>query len=60
MQPNLIHLGVCALFVGCAGAALPPADLDRDGIADVADLCPSQHEDGADPQPDDGCKAVTP
>lgn len=42
-------------LTGC-GAAVPLAsDLDRDGISDEGDRCPGDKEDGADPDPSDGC-----
>ncbi len=33
------------------------ADRDKDGIPDDVDLCPDQPEDGAEPDPHDGCPA---
>jgi outer membrane protein OmpA-like peptidoglycan-associated protein len=33
------------------------SDRDRDGIPDDLDLCPDEPEDGAEPDPDDGCPA---
>jgi hypothetical protein len=40
----------------CATTLQPAADLDRDGVGDVADRCPAEREDGGDPDPADGCR----
>jgi OOP family OmpA-OmpF porin len=64
--------GVALSALGCAGevqsevtvvppkpVAQPalPADADGDGVADAADQCPKEREDGAGPLATDGCAA---
>ena len=52
------------LAMGCGAAPTPPAapdvagaggDKDGDGVPDGADKCPDKKEDGATPDPKDGC-----
>ena len=54
MQRLMCSMVLVLMLGGCA-ASLPVADLDRDGVGDVADRCPGVGEDGADPEPADGC-----
>lgn len=49
--------GLILLATAACAPALPAAapDIDQDGVADGADRCPDEGEDGLDPSPDDGC-----
>jgi predicted small lipoprotein YifL len=63
-------LSLAALVLaGCGGSSPPPSDpsaatttttdatkdTDGDGVPDSADKCPDKKEDGASPDPKDGC-----
>lgn len=65
--------GIAGTAVGCKGGAElsvgtppppppppPPADDDGDGIANDADKCPQEKEDGLAPDPQDGCPNLDP
>src|SRR4051812_41884514 len=52
--------GIIAASVSCSdkvAVRVPtgPRDADQDGVADGADKCPKEHEDGLPPDPHDGC-----
>ena len=67
---SAMAFGLALLAAGCAGevqskiTVVPPEpiaqpatpdDSDGDGVADASDRCPEEREDGAAPQPSDGC-----
>jgi hypothetical protein len=51
-----VGLALACASLGCKGAKAPTQlDSDLDGVPDTVDRCPADKEDGAEPDPNDGC-----